>query len=251
MLIDTHAHPHFKDFDDDREQMLERAQAAGVGKILCVGVDVETSQAEVEFVQTRANLWASVGLHPHDAKLSDQSFQQLKQLATQPKVAAIGECGLDYHYNHSSPADQLKALRFQIELALELGKPSIFHVRNAFDDFFNTIRDYQNISGVVHCFSSDEATLNKVLDQGLYVGLGGIITFTKDQAQLEAAKACALDRMLLETDSPFLAPVPNRGKRNEPANLRIIAEFLAELRGESFDELAAATTSNAEELFGI
>jgi TatD DNase family protein len=164
---------------------------------------------------------------------------------------AIGECGLDYYYNHSPRDLQLTAFRAQIELAQDLKRPLIFHIREAFDDFFAVVAEYKNLRGVVHSFTADEATLNKVLDQGFYVAFNGIITFTKDQAQLAAAKACPLDKMMLETDCPFLTPVPHRGQRNEPAHVKLVAEFLAQLRSESFAQIAAQTTKNAESLFGI
>ena len=179
------------------------------------------------------------------------ALETVKTLATNPKVVAIGECGLDYYYNHSSKEDQLAAFKFQIELAQHAGKPLIFHVREAFDDFFEVVDSYQNLSGVVHCFTADITTMNKVLERGFYIAFNGIMTFTKDQSQLEAAKACPIDKMLLETDCPFLTPAPHRGQRNEPANIKVIAEFLADLRGESFEQLSTATTKNAETLFRI
>lgn len=251
MLVDTHAHIHQDAYDSDRDAVLVRAHESGVGKILCVATDDKDALLAINLANERDNAWASVGLHPHDAKLSNAALATIKGLAAAPKVVAIGECGLDYYYEHSPKEDQIKAFRAQIELALELGKPLIFHVRDAFPDFFATISEYKNVTGVVHSFTGDVDTLNKILEQGLYVAYNGIITFTKIQEQLDAAKACPLDKMLLETDCPFLTPAPHRGQRNEPANVRVIAEFLANLRGESFDEIAAATTRNAETLFGI
>lgn len=251
MLVDTHAHIHQADFDDDRSEVLDRARAAGVDKMLCVATDALDSQLAVDLAKKHDNLWATVGLHPHEASRREAAMIEMNELARDQKVVAIGECGLDYYYEHAPRDDQIKALQSQIELALKVKKPLVFHVRDAFDDFFSTIREYKNVTGVVHSFTGDEATLNKVLEANLYVAFNGIMTFTKDQDQLMAAKLCSPDCMLLETDCPFLTPTPHRGQRNEPANTKIIAEFLANLRGESFDELAAATTANAEKLFGI
>jgi len=251
MLVDTHAHIHQDAYDDDRDVVLARAAEAGVGKIVCVATDAADARLALRLASAHDNLRATVGLHPHEATAGDEALAAIKQLAPDPKVVAIGECGLDYYYEHSPRQDQMKAFRTQIEIALEADKPLIFHVRDAFDDFFKTLAEYKNIRGVVHCFTGDAATLSKILDHGLFVGYNGIMTFTKVQEQLDAAKACPLNKMLLETDCPFLTPAPHRGQRNEPANIKVIAEFLANLRGESFEELAAVTTKNAETLFGI
>lgn len=250
MLIDTHAHIQGDEYEDV-DRVIDRSTAAGVTKIICVGTDHDYSQKAVELARLKDNIWASVGLHPHDADFGDDSLKTIKELASDPKVVAIGECGLDYYYNHSPREDQLAAFKSQIELALEVKKPLIFHVREAFDDFFEVVDNYQNLSGVVHCFSSDTSTMNKALERGFYIAFNGIMTFTKDQSQLDAAKTCPIDKILLETDCPYLTPAPHRGQRNEPANTRVIAEFLANLRGESFDELATATTKNAERLFNL
>lgn len=251
MLVDSHAHIYLPEYDSDRIEVLKRAEAAGVGQIICVGTNPEESRWAVELAQQHDQLSATVGLHPHDAKFSTDALAEIRRLAGEPRVVAIGECGLDYYYNHSPREEQLIAFRSQIELALELGKPLVFHIREAFDDFFATLAEYNNVTGVVHSFTGDTQALNKVLDQGLFVAFNGIITFSKDQAQLEAAKACPAERMLIETDCPFLTPKPHRGQRNEPAHVKLVAEFLAQLRSESFDQIASATTHTAEALFGI
>ncbi|MEK7153281.1 MAG: TatD family hydrolase, partial [Patescibacteria group bacterium] len=178
-------------------------------------------------------------------------LQRFAKLVRQPKVVAIGECGLDYHYNHSLPADQEIVLRFQIELALEHGLALVFHVRDAFDDFWNIFDEYKGIQGVIHSFSAGRQELEKILDRGLYVGLNGIMTFTKVNEQLEAAKAVPLAKLLLETDAPFLTPAPRRGTICEPKHARVTAEFLSQLRGEPIEEIAARTTENAQTVFGL
>jgi TatD DNase family protein len=216
-----------------------------------VGTDDKDSQSPADFALDNTNVWASVGVHPHEAKLGIKALNTLKTLANLPKVVAIGECGLDYYYQYSSQEDQVAALRFQLELGLELGLPIIFHVRDAYDDFWPIFDDYKGIKGVFHCFSANKKVLDEVLKRDLSVGLNGIATFSKNQIQLDAFKAVPIDKLLLETDAPYLTPTPLRGKVNESKNIPIIAEFLSELRGESLEQLAIATTANARKLFRI
>ena len=275
-FVDTHCHiheiaapvHHDEDSHNGGPSMYERwnkagktaegvitdAGEAGVTRLMCVGCTTADSELAVDFVKGRENLWASIGIHPHEAEFHGNKPDLLKKfadLATQPKVVAVGECGLDYYYNHSPKADQEKMLRFQIELALQHDLPMIFHVRDAFDDFWKVVDDYQNIRGVVHSFTAGEKELGQILAHGLHVGLNGIMTFTKNDAQLAAAKAVPLDRLLLETDAPFLTPAPKRNEICEPKHVRTTAEFLAHIRGESLVDLAAATTQNATALFNF
>ena len=167
------------------------------------------------------------------------------------KVVAIGECGLDYFKSETTKDEQERALRYQIELGLDKDLPMVFHVRDAFDDFWHILDDYSGVRGVVHSFTAGLPELRGSLERGLYIALNGIMTFTKDPAQLEAAKAVPSDRLVLETDCPFLAPAPKRGRRNEPANLELTAKFLAALRDEPYEDVASATTTNAETLFAL
>lgn len=169
----------------------------------------------------------------------------------QRKIVAIGECGLDYFYGHSTKAEQEKALRYQIELALEFDLPLVFHVRDAFDDFWPIFDSYQGVKGELHSFTDNLTNLSKALTRGLYIGVNGIMTFTKNDWQLEVAKAIPRDRLLLETDAPFLTPKPLRGKVNEPAQVLLTARFLSELRQEPLEELAHYTTTNARQVFLI
>lgn len=250
-LIDTHCHIHDPKYELQVPEVLNNAQKAGVRSIVCIGTSALDSQQAVEFVKDKPNCFASIGLHPHDAKLGEDDFELLANLINKPKVIAIGEFGLDYFYENSPKADQITALRYQLELAANSGKPCIFHIREAFDDFWPIFDEYTGIKGVVHSFTAGEKELNECLKRGLFIGLNGIMTFTKDQGQLGAAKAVPLDKLLLETDSPFLTPVPKRGTINEPANVELVAEFLSRLRGESVATLAEATTGNAHALFGI
>lgn len=227
------------------------AKAAGVNWLICVGCDLKDSQLAVEFVQDRPKCWASIGIHPHEAQHAHgRVIPEFASLALQPKVVAIGECGLDYYYEHSPKADQLRVLQFQLELAQETGLPVIFHVRDAFDDFWPVFDQYQ-VRGVVHSFTDSEANLKRALDRGLHIGVNGIATFAKNPEQLQMYRAIPLEKLLLETDAPFLTPHPYRGKVNEPKHVATTGKFLAELRSETYDDLAVATTRNAKQLFGL
>jgi TatD DNase family protein len=193
-------------------------------------------------------------LHPHEGAeyvSQPELIEEFKSLATQPKVVAIGETGLDFYYDHSPKQDQLALLRVQLELAQKHDLPLIFHVREAFDEFWPIYDEYKGLKGVIHSFTSNQADLDEILKRGLYVGLNGITTFTKNPEQLAAAKAVPLSKLLLETDAPFLTPTPFRGKICEPKHVRVTAEFLAKLRGESLEQIARATTQNAKTLFGL
>lgn len=268
-LIDTHCHIHeaqgsLADGDPVRDKWLQAGkdnaddivQAAvddGVTHMLCVGVDVADSAVAVDFVQSRPVTSASIGIHPHEADRyadGDTALRDFAALALRPKVVAVGECGLDYYYNHSPKADQARILRFQIELALQHDLPMIFHVRDAFDDFWPIFDSYvtngQSIRGVIHSFSAGRMELEQILVRGLYVGLNGIMTFTKDAEQLAAARAVPLDKLLLETDAPYLTPKPYRGKICEPKHVRETLKFLAALRedGGPHSLVASDTTSN-------
>ncbi|MEK7599728.1 MAG: TatD family hydrolase [Patescibacteria group bacterium] len=268
-LVDTHCHIQsiglsegekvtrelWADAKDlTRDMAVTNAVEAGVTRLLCVGCDLEDSRLAVDFVQDQAQCWASIGLHPHEAKLyagQQDKLDEFAALVTRPKVVAVGECGFDFYYNHSPKEAQAEILRFQIELALEHDLPMIFHVREAFDDFWPVFDSYSGIRGVLHSFTDSPDNARRALDKGLHVGVNGIATFTKSADQIEVYRSIPLDRLLLETDSPFLTPTPYRGTINEPKRLGAVADFLAELRGESPKVLAEATTANARKLFGI
>ena len=273
MLIDTHAHIHFDDYTGKVDAVLTSARTAGVDKIICVGVNDDDSVRALTLASSHGlpagkigltggssfvpRLYATAGLHPHNANRGQMVLDRIADLARtsnselRTPIVAIGECGLDFYRNLSSRAEQEAAFRFQINLALELKLPMIWHVRQAFDEFFQVVDQYPGIQGIVHCFTSNQSNMEKALERGFYVAFNGIMTFTKDAEQLAAAKACPLDRMVLETDCPFLSPSPLRGKVNEPANLKITAEFLAELHGEDYDKFAAQTSQNAIKLLRL
>ncbi|MDB5161358.1 MAG: putative Uncharacterized deoxyribonuclease YabD [Candidatus Saccharibacteria bacterium] len=253
-FVDTHCHVHFDSYGLDREAVLADAAAAGVKRVICVGCTLADSEAAINFAAGHDNVWATVGAHPHDGAdflTAKNALADFKRLSAQPKVVAIGEIGLDYFRSTVPMQDQQESFRMQLQAGLETGLPFIFHVREAWDDFWKAVDQHQGITGVVHSFSADEQQLDNALSRGLYVGLNGIMTFTKDESQLAAAKKVPLSRMLLETDAPFLTPKPFRGKVCEPKHVVNTAEFLAELRGESLEQIAEATTRNAVNLFGI
>jgi TatD DNase family protein len=253
-FVDTHCHVHFDSYELDPETTLNDAASAGVGRVICVGCTLGDSEKAIKFAQAHDNVWATVGAHPHDGAdflTQEGALVKFNELVVMPKVVAIGEIGLDYFRSHVPAADQQKSFRLQLEAGLGTGLPFVFHVREAWDDFWKIIDDYQDVRGVVHSFSADLRQLDNVLSRDLYAGLNGIMTFTKDEAQLAAAKQLPLEKMLLETDAPFLTPKPFRGQVCEPKHVVNTAEFLAHLRGEDLETLARVTTDNAVKLFGL
>lgn len=236
------------------ERLAADAAEAGVSRLICVGCDLDDSRIAVDFVKNRENCWASVGIHPHEAQhySDDKSrLEEFADLTDRPKVVAIGECGLDYYYEHSPKTAQLKLLRYQIELALKCNLPLIFHVREAFDDFWPVFDEYEGVRGVLHSFTDSVENLHKAVTRDLFIGVNGIATFTKDDRQLETYRNIPLKKLLLETDAPFLTPAPYRGSVNKPKRVREVAEFLADLRGEDRESLVRSTTQNACQLFGL
>jgi TatD DNase family protein len=248
MLIDTHCHIH-EPYDLPVDETLTKAHQAGVDQLICVGTSEDSSEQAVAFSKANPGVFAAVGVHPHE---TDRGYSRLgKLLDENPDIVAIGEVGLDYFYSHSPKEVQLEALAVQIELALTHNKPIIFHVRDAFDDFWPIFDAHPGIRGVLHSFTDNRENLEEALKRGLYIGLNGISTFTKDEAQKEMFDSIPLDRILFETDAPFLTPVPHRGKVNEPAYVRIVAEYHAARRGISLEEIAKISTQNARALFSL
>jgi TatD DNase family protein len=236
------------------DEAVKNATGAGVTKLICVGCDLDDSKLAVNFVQKYVNAWASIGLHPHEAQhyVADSDKRAaFTSLASANKVIAIGECGLDYFYDHSPKTAQIAILKFQIELAIIYQLPLIFHVREAFEDFWPIFDDYQDLRGVLHSYTDSQENLNQAIARGLYIGVNGIATFAKNMSQLDVYRAVPLSKLLLETDAPFLTPSPYRGTINQPKHIPTIAQFVANLRGEDLDVLAAATTQNVHDLFGV
>lgn len=247
MLIDTHCHIHESDYSLPLAGVLERAAAAGVGKMICVGTSEKSSEDAIKFANQYDNLYVAVGVHPHDTK---DGYSKIAEMAKQ-NVVAVGEIGLDYFYNHSPRDVQIRALESQIQTALDNNLPIIFHVREAFDDFWPVFDNFSTIRGVLHSFTDTQANLDEAYRRGLYVGVNGISTFTKDSAQQKLYVNIPLERMLLETDAPFLTPNPYRGSVNQPAFISEIAAHHATIRGLSVEVVARSTTANATTLFNL
>ncbi len=265
MLVDTHCHIHEATYPLDISEVLQRAQDAGIEKMICVGTDDKSSNEAYAFAKKHENVSFSVGIHPHEASRNTNggdpghSVDYLRGLISDVyakgdgnKLVAIGEIGLDYFYTHSPKDLQIKVLKEQIELALENDLPIIFHVREAFDDFWPIFDSYSStIRGVLHSFTDSHENMAAAIERELYIGVNGISTFTKDEAQQAMFAAIPLKNLLLETDAPFLTPTPLRGKVNEPAFVRHVAEHHARIRGLSPGEVATQTSANAHALFAL
>lgn len=249
MLIDTHCHIHEVDFPLPITDVLSHAAEAGVDTLICVGTGEASSQAAIDFADAHPQTRASIGVHPHDTK--DGYGVVAKLAGSSDKIIAVGEIGLDYFYTNSPKELQIQALKDQIEVALAHDLPIIFHVREAFDDFWPIFDAYPGIRGELHSFTDSKANLDTALAKGLYIGVNGISTFTKDDAQKAMFDSIPLDRLLFETDAPFLTPAPFRGKVNEPAFVRNVAEYHANRRGISLETIATATSENARKLFAL
>lgn len=254
-LFDTHAHLHFPDYADDLDAVLERADGAGVRGMVTIGTDRETNQAVVELARRLPNVWATVGIHPHDAgEAVEADFAEMEKLArSEAKVVGFGEMGLDFYRNLSPPEAQREVFRRQIAMARELGKPLVIHCRDAHDETLAILGEERarEIGGVMHCFSGDVEIARRCLDLGLFISLAGPVTYKNARALPEVARFVPEDRLVVETDCPYLPPTPHRGKRNEPAYVALTAAFVAELRGVAPDALGATVTANAATLFGI
>lgn len=254
LLFDTHCHIDEERFDQDRDQVLLRMREAGVGYCVCVGSDMETSRRSMAFAQSAPSIYAAVGVHPHEAKFfKPEDIQTLRGWFSSPKVVALGEIGLDYYYDHSPRDTQKEVCAAQIALGYEVQMPVIFHVRDAHGDMLDLLRARGGKlpRGILHCFSGSWETAKEYLRMGFYISLAGPVTFKKAPIQWEVAQKVPLDRLLVETDSPYLSPEPMRGRRNEPAFVRHVAEKVAALRGISLQEVATATTQNAREIYGL
>jgi TatD DNase family protein len=253
VLIDSHAHIYYRDFAGDFDDMLKRAGDAGVAAILVVGTDIESSRESVELAEKYPQLYAAVGIHPHDAaRVTDACSDVIRTLAvSSQKVVAIGEIGLDF-YRDRSPRDvQEHVFRSFLRIAADLDKPAIIHDRDAHDRVMAILREEAVRKGVLHCFSGDAEMAREAAALGFHISIPGTITYPGNQSLRDVVRSVSIDRMLVETDCPYLTPVPHRGKRNEPAYVRLAAEKLAEVKGLTLDDVARITTKNAGDLFGI
>jgi TatD DNase family protein len=249
MFIDTHAHLEML---EGVPQVIERAEEAGVEKVVAVSSDLESSKKTVQIAEDFPMVFAAVGIHPHEASsFTGEAFEEIENLAKKRKVVAIGETGLDYHYMYSPREVQIYSFRNHIGLAKKLSLPLVIHVREAHEDVLKVLgeENTRDIRAVIHCFTGDYETARKYTEMGFYISFSGIVTFKNAEDIREAARRIQIEKMLVETDSPYLAPVPFRGKKNEPAYVKYVAEKIAELRGTSLEEIAEETTKNAKSLF--
>lgn len=250
-LIDSHAHVDFPQFDDDRDAVIQRAQETGLVALVNIGTNLGTSRASVALAERYDFIYATVGIHPHDAEMTTaEALKNLRVLAQHPRVVAIGEIGLDYYRDYSPRPAQRQALYDQLVLASELDLPVVIHSRDAHDDVLRVLGDWEG-TGVLHTYAAGPKRLNQVIDMGFFIGISGPVTYSNADPLRGVARAVPLDRLLIETDCPYLTPEPHRGKRNEPAYVRFVAEAIAQARGDSVQRIADATTENARRLFGL
>lgn len=256
-IIDTHTHLNFSQFHPDLEETIDRAWQHGLVAMVNIGTDLTTSQESVNLATRYAKIYAAVGLHPHDADAWESQIDGLRQLARQPKVVAIGEIGLDYFRNLSAPDRQIAAFRAQLDLALQLGKPVVLHCRDAYTEMLALLTNEYipklsgRVPGVIHSFAAGPAYAQQFLKMGFYLGLNNMVGYPTNISLQEAVKIIPLDRMILETDCPFLPPWPMKGKRCEPSFVIDVARKIAELKGVSVAQVEDATTRNAQDLFSL
>lgn len=251
MLIDSHCHLNFPDLAQRLPEVLANMAEAGVDKAIAISVSRQSFEEVHAIAQNHPNIYATVGIHPDDPEAEEFSLEELLEHAARPKVVAIGETGLDYHWCKGDLAWQHQRFALHIEAANRSGLPLVVHTRDAAADTMRLLREHQAHAGVIHCFTEDVHTAKLALDLGFYISFSGIVTFKNATAIQEAARYVPLDRLLVETDSPYLAPVPKRGKPNEPAYVRHTATFVAQLRGDSLENIAQATTANCMRLFNL
>jgi len=252
MLIDSHAHLEMKEFNSDREEVIERARQAGVSYIVTVGTNLALSRKALSLARQHENIYATVGVHPHDvAKADNKTFDELCEISRDPKVVAYGEIGLDFFRNISPREKQIEMFGRQLELAVQLKLPVIIHDRDAHEQTLRMVRASSVRRGVFHCFSGDYSMAMQCIDLGFYISIPGVVTYNKANTIQDVARRVPLSSMLLETDAPYLTPEPHRGKRNEPSFIINTAKKVAQIKGLLWEEVADATANNTIKLFGI
>jgi len=252
MLIDTHCHLDFPAFDADRALVIQRAREEGIAYFIDIGSTLDSSVSACALAQKYPEVYASVGVHPHDADSFDlKAKAKLKELAQQGKIVAIGETGLDYYRNLSNPENQKQAFIQQIEIAKDLKLPLVIHCRQAEKDLLQILKSAFPLQAVVHCFSGDEDFLQECLDSGFFISFTCNITYKKAQGLREMVKLTPLDRIMLETDAPYLSPENFRGQRNEPLQIKLLANQISQIKGVSFECIAELTTQNAKSFFKL
>lgn len=256
MLIDSHAHIQGQEYAGEVEAVITRAREAGIDKIIAVGGagDLSSNHDAIALADSYDNVYATVGMHPHDAKdVGPEELRSVQDLTVHPKVIAVGETGLDYYYSHSPHDVQRRVFADFIQLARETGLPLVVHERDAAQDAVQLLRSEGNgdLGGVLHCFTGNYEAARAYLDLGFYLSFTGIITFKNAEPLRDVVRRVPLEKMLIETDSPYLTPVPHRGKRNEPAYVRLVAEAMAKIKAVSLEEIAQITSGNVRDLFNI
>jgi TatD DNase family protein len=252
MLIDSHAHLEMKEFDSDRQQVIERARLAGVDFIVTVGTNLKLSRKALSLARQYKNIFATVGVHPHDvSRISGQTFDELRDLASDPKIVAYGEIGLDFFRNISPREKQIEMFGCQLEIAQELKLPVIIHDRDAHEQTLRIVKASSIRQGVFHCFSGDYDMARQCMDLGFYISVPGVVTFARSQMLQDVVRKMPLDFLLLETDCPYLAPVPHRGQRNEPSFIVHTAKKVAEIKSLSWEEVTQGASRNSQRLFSL
>lgn len=252
-LYDSHAHLDDERFDLDREEIIKSLKANGISLVINPGADMKSSRKALELADLYPNIYAAVGIHPQEASEYDsEDLEIIRKWSENPKVVAIGEIGLDYYYGKNNKEEQIKLFREQIKLASEMSLPVIIHMRDATEDTYNILKEFEGkVRGVMHCYSGSLEMSELFMELGYYISLAGVVTFKNAKTAKEVAKNIPLERLLIETDSPYLTPEPNRGKRNEPKYVKHVADKICELRGISLVEFSEITRRNTEELFGL
>ena len=252
MYFDTHAHYDDKAFDTDRDELLSSLRSEGVELVIDPGCDIASSRAAIAFAEKYDHVYAAVGVHPEELdSVTPDCLDELRRLAQHPKCVAIGEIGLDYYWDDTHKHEQKTLFAAQLNLAVELDKPVIVHDREAHADVFATVCAVPDLRGVFHCYSGSAELAAELLKRGWYLGFDGPVTYKNARKAIEVLEMCPLERILIETDSPYLSPVPMRGRRNDSRNLKYICEKIAEVKGLTAEEVAAATMANGKRLFGI
>ncbi|KFZ26954.1 MAG: putative deoxyribonuclease YcfH [Candidatus Izimaplasma bacterium HR2] len=252
MLVDTHVHLNSKKYKDNLPQVISRAHEAGVELMIVVGFDHETNLRAIELAEKYPFIYATVGYHPTDARhVKPRDYEILSKQLKHEKVVGIGECGLDFYWDKEYVDKQIEVFRKQIELSIEFDKPLIIHMRDASEATYNVLSEYKNLKGIMHCYSGSPEMAKEFLKLGFHISLGGPVTFLNGRVPKEVAKIVPIDKLLIETDAPYLSPHPFRGKTNEPARVKLVAEEIARLRDVSYTSIAKTTANNAYKLFNI
>ncbi|MCK5762066.1 MAG: TatD family hydrolase [Candidatus Izimaplasma sp.] len=252
MLVDTHVHLNSKKFNENLEEVIQRALNNDVETMIVVGFDKETNTRAIELAEEYSFIYATVGFHPTDAKhIKPNDYILLIEQLKHEKVVGIGECGLDFYWDKEFIEEQIKVFKRQIELSFEFNKPLIIHMRDASEATYNVLSEYSNLKGIMHCYSGSPEMAQNFIDLGLHISLGGPVTFKNGHKPKKVAEMVPLDKILVETDAPYLSPHPFRGKINEPARVKLVAEEIARIKNINYEDFAKQTTKNAYKLFDI